>query len=92
MHRHLMAVAVGLCLALGMAAPASAEQPSTNSDLVDRFTQMSYELESPTGVSTVQKAVVDAKGRVLSRSTYQKAATEGRNLAAMQAAPFRLSQ
>ncbi len=90
-HRYLSTVAAGLCLALGLAAPASAEQPGTGSDLVNRYIQTSYELASPAGRGTilkVQNTVVDAKGRVLSRSTFQKAATERRELATMQAAPF----
>ena len=90
-HRRLIAVALGLCVASAMTSPAGAEQPGLDPDLVDRYTQLSYELEGPSGTPTalkVQKTVVDAKGHVLGRSSYQTAATEGRKVAAMQAAPF----
>lgn len=60
-------------------------------DLVYRYTQVSYELVGPSASSAVMKVeqtVVDAKGRVLSRSSHQKAPAERRHLAAMNAAPF----
>lgn len=44
-HRRLIAVALGLCIAFAMASPAGAEQPGLDPDLVDRYTQLSYELE-----------------------------------------------
>ena len=85
-RRHLAAVTIAACLAVGLALPASAAPPGLNSDLVDRYTQQVYELESPS-VMKIQETVVDTNGRILARSTAQQAVAT-RPVAATQAQPF----
>lgn len=91
MRPHTLAtVAISLGITLGLTVPAVAG-PAPGDDLVDRYTQVTYELSGPSAaraVIDVKKTVVDAKGRVLGRSGYRKAPAESRPIAAMKAVPF----
>jgi hypothetical protein len=89
-HRHLITMAIAVWSASGVVIPAIAGEPGPDSDLVDRYTQVVYELKKPSGspVVNVRENVVNAMGQVISRSTYEKAVPDRRALAATEAAPF----
>jgi hypothetical protein len=60
-------------------------------DLIDRYTQVVYELENSAGprVVNVEETVVDTTGRVLSRSSSRRLATSDHGaIVPLQAAPF----
>ncbi len=89
-RRHLASAALVLLVAFGLTLPASADQPSVDADLVDRYSQVVYELDA-SGRSQVfmkvEETVVDAKGQALSTSTYHKPVAN-QPFEAKQAAPF----
>src|SRR5713101_7466711 len=87
-HRHLITMAIAVWSASGVVIPAIAGEPGPDSDLVDRYTQVVYELKKPSGspVVNVRENVVNAMGQVISRSTYEKAVPDRRALAATEAA------
>ncbi len=87
-RRPLFLTAAALVVAVGLAVPASAD-PGGDSDLVDRYTRLVYELD--TSASTphlnVVESVADAAGRVLETTRSTKAMAD-RPIVPLNAAPF----
>lgn len=88
-RRPLFITVAAVCLTVSLAAPGSASEADADSGLVDRYTQLVYELD--TGAETprmnVVERVVDAAGRVLETTRLTKAVAE-RPIAPLNAAPF----
>jgi hypothetical protein len=90
-HRPVITITVSLGITIALALPAAAAPSTVDAELVDRYTQVSYELvgsAASAAVMEVEKTVVNTKGQVLSRSSYRKAAADRRAISPMRAAPF----
>jgi hypothetical protein len=88
-RRPLFVTVAAVCLAVGSATPSFASAEGGDSDLVDRYTQVVYELD--TGADAPQmnvgQRVVDAAGRVLETTRVTKPLAD-RPIVPLNAAPF----
>ena len=77
-------------LTVALASPAFAAGPGLETDSVDHYTQVVYELDGPTDspLLKVQEKVVDARGEVVRRASYTKEAVRQGSIRPLSAAPF----
>ena len=86
-RRPLFVSIAAACMIVVSALPSSATESGSDSDLVDRYTQVVYELDSPSRSMNVLERVVDATGRVLETTRVVKAIAD-RPIIPLNAAPF----
>jgi hypothetical protein len=85
--RSLFVTLAAVCMIVVLAAPSSATESGSASDLVDRYTQVVYELDGPSRSMNVLERVVDGTGRILETTRLTKPVAD-RPIVPLNAAPF----